>query len=235
MKKTVLITGTSRGLGTALVKEYLQNGWRVFACARSTDNELLRAIKERYGGEVELIEMDVSSTPSVRAAARLVKELTPTLDLIINNAATSDHEGGKVIEEMDVDACLGVYNVNALGALRVTQAFLDYAGKRGLAVIANISSEAGSMTNCHREAGMDYGMSKAALNMASVLTQRRLKAKNIKVLSMHPGWVQTRPAPPKAHFEPEEAAHNLYGTINSFEGVTDGPVFINHDGTEMAY
>ncbi|MDR1538004.1 MAG: SDR family NAD(P)-dependent oxidoreductase [Clostridiales bacterium] len=235
MGKTALISGTSRGLGIALVEIYLRSGWSVFAGARDISGPNLKALKETYKDALTLVEMDISSTESVKAAAKLIKESAPTLNVIINNAATSDREGAKPIEEMDVDACLRVYNVNALGALRVIQAFLDYAGEGGLSVIANISSEAGSMENCHRDSGMDYAMSKAALNMGSVLVQRRLKDKKMKILSIHPGWVQSRPAPPKADFEPLEAALNIYNTINSFDGTVEGPVFINHDGNPMAF
>jgi NAD(P)-dependent dehydrogenase (short-subunit alcohol dehydrogenase family) len=234
MKKTILISGTSRGLGLALVEKYLQEGYIVYAGARNPKKEELLALQNTYGEDLHILSMDINSTESVKAAAVAFAKTSSHLDLIINNAATSDREAALPIEEMNVDNCLPVYNTNCLGALRVTQAFLDV---EGLSVITNISSEAGSMTNCHRDAGMDYGISKAALNMASVLVQRRIKPKGIKVLSMHPGWVQTRPSPPapKADFTSPEAAGKIFLAINRYVGTTDGPVFVDNNGDAMEY
>lgn len=73
-------------------------------------------------------------------------------------------------------------------------------------VIVNISSEAGSIGECWRDREFDYCMSKAALNMQSVLLQKYLKSEGIKVLAIHPGWMRTDMGGAEADISPDTSA-----------------------------
>lgn len=237
--RSAFITGVSReeGLGTALVRQYLGEGYAVFAASRNLTSEHLRTLAEEYPDRLFLVELDVSLADSVRAAADVIREKTGRLDVLISNATSSSAAGNLPIDEgMDVEALPRAYDVNVLGFLRMAQAFLPMMGEGGR--IAAITSEAGSMGGCHRDMNIDYGAAKAALNFCCVTLQRRLGGRGMRVLTIHPGWVQTRPAPPKADLTPGESAAHIFRTIQSpppfcEEGNTG--VFVNYDGTHYPF
>ena len=235
MQKNILITGASRGLGLGLVTAYLEKGARVFACARKQNSSYYAELKTRFGDNLQLVEMDVSCSASVNQAAASIREMTGSLDILINNAGIHAEDSFLPIEEVNVDNCIEVYNVNTLGPLRVTKELLPLLEKGNIKVLANISSEAGSITNCRREKEFDYCMSKAALNMQSVILQNYLKAKGIKVLSIHPGWFRSDMGGPNAHLAVSEAAEGVMNAIENFGGSLDNPVYLDSTGKMIAY
>ncbi|GHU95043.1 short-chain dehydrogenase [Spirochaetia bacterium] len=237
--KTAFITGVSRemGLGTALVRRYLADGWMVFAASRKIEGEHLSALKSQWGEKIEALPLDVTDIKSVQAAGDAIRSKTGVLDVLISNATATNGKGNLAIDEgMDLENMLNAYDVNAVGFLRMVQTFLPLCASQ--AVLAAISSEQGSMGKCHRDSGMDYGMAKAALNAACVTLQRRLGSRGLRVLSIHPGWVQTRPAPPKANLSPDESADYIFKTIASpppFSAEGNTGVFVNYDGTTYPF
>ena len=235
MQKNILITGASRGLGNGLAVKYLEAGFRVFACVRDINSTKLNELKKIYGDHLQVIEMDISETISVEKAAVQIKAMTGSLDIIINNAGIHAEGSFNVLEEINVDDCLEVYNVNTLGALRVAKAFLDLLDKENRGILVNISSESGSMTNCFREKEFDYCMSKTALNMQSVLLQNYLKTRNIKVLAIHPGWFRSDMGGPNAHLAVSEAAEGVVAIIEKTGNDLNAPIFIDHTGNTMSY
>ncbi|HEX2996601.1 MAG TPA: SDR family NAD(P)-dependent oxidoreductase, partial [Anaerolineales bacterium] len=207
--KTAFITGADKGLGFSLVQRLLQEGTRVFAGQYDLGSKLSR-LAGSFPQTFTSISLDVSQTESVRAAARRVAELTPALDLLINNAAVM-LETRTPLPELDLDQ-LPLYttlDVNAFGPLRMVQQFLPLLEKGERKMIVNISSEAGSIANCWRESEFAYSMSKAALNMQSKILQNYLKPRGFKVLAIHPGWLQTDMGGAGATVDPGEAAEGI--------------------------
>lgn len=233
--KTILITGASRGLGYSLSEKYLDSGFCVFSCMRNARTAAYGGLVKKYGESLHILEMDVADTGSVKEAAGKIKETTDHLDIIINNAATFSDDSGKFIDGTDVDKCLEVYNVNALGALRVVKEHLSLLKAGGIRVVANISSDAGSIGGCTRKDGFDYSMSKAALNMGSVILQNHLGEYGVKVLAIHPGWVKTDMGGPNAQIDPYEAAGNIYSVIRESAGRLDGPVYLDYKGKPLGF
>ena len=232
--KSVFITGLSRemGLGVALARNYLANGNRVLGSLRDIEQPHIIAMKEKWGDMFFPIAMDLTNLESVRNAAANVAKIGK-VDILIANATAADMAGNKPIDDgCSTENMLNAYDVNAVGFIRMVQAFLPNFAEG--ATIAAISSEAGSMGRCWRDDHLDYGMAKAALNFACVTLQRRLAPKyGYRVLSIHPGWVQTRPAPPKANLTPEESAEYIINTIKSpppYEETGNKGVFIQYDG-----
>ena len=235
----VFITGVSRdlGLGIALVKQYLAQGDTVYAASRRVDGDHIKELQAQYADKLIVVEMDVCDLESVKAAAEVIKEKTGTLDLLISNATASNKDGNKAIDDgMDTEHMFNAYNVNAIGFLRVVQTFLPLV-KSG-SVLAAITSEQGSMGKCWRDLGMDYGAAKAALNYCCVVLQRRLMHQGLRVLAIHPGWVQTHPAPPKANLTPEESAAYIANTIKNpppFNEDGNTGVYLNYDGAHFPF
>jgi NAD(P)-dependent dehydrogenase (short-subunit alcohol dehydrogenase family) len=239
MIKTAFITGVSRetGLGTALVRCFLSGGWMVFAASRQIQGEHLSALKSKWGEKIGILPLDVTDITSVRTAGEAIRLKAGSLDVLISNARATNSAGNLPIDEgMDLENMLNAYDVDAVGFLRLVQTFLPLCGTN--AVLAAISIEQGSMGRCWRDSGMDNGMAKAALNMACVTLQRRLSPRGLRVLAIHPGWVQTHPAPPKADFTPDESANYIYKTISAPPPYSDKGntgVYINYDGTTYPF
>jgi NAD(P)-dependent dehydrogenase (short-subunit alcohol dehydrogenase family) len=231
----VLITGASRGLGLALTEEFASKGFTVVACARDCAAASLTALQQSYDGRVLPVTLDVVSDESVELAASRVASLVPHVDILINNAAIHAPHSQAALEELNVGVCLEVYNVNTLGPLRVTKAFLGLLEKGQTKNLVNISSEAGSISASRRETEFDYTMSKAALNMQSKTLQNYLKGRGIKVLAVHPGWVRTDMGGARAHFAPKESAGFVISLIERFGGDLNGPIYLNFDGTVLEY
>ena len=115
---------------------------------------------------------------------------------------------------------LSVYNVNALGALRVAQSVLPLLRAGEIKRIINISSEAGSMAARVRRGQRTryaYCASKAALNIQSILLQNHVAEWGIRVHLIEPGWLRTFLASKEkctiAPTEPEESAERLVAFV----------------------
>ena len=146
------------------------------------------ATPQRYlkeGGEALVgIPLDIASDESVRAAAAAFP--FPRLDLLINNAGILGNMEDGPEDELDFDLMLKVLNVNALGTLRVTAAFLPLLMKGAEKTVVNISSEAGSITDCRRTGWFGYCMSKAANNMQGALIHNTLRKAGGRVIQFLP-------------------------------------------------
>lgn len=231
----VLITGASRGLGYALADSYASAGFYVIACARNVDSSALQKLKGTYKDNIYVVAMDVAKTDSVEKAATQIELAVSSIDIVINNAAIHSEDSSLELEKINVDNCLETYNVNALGALRVAKAFISLLDKGYLKVLVNISSEAGSISNCNRGKEFDYCMSKAALNMESKMLQNYLKDRNIKVLAIHPGWIKTEMGGPNADISSSEAAKGIIDITEKYRQGEKELLYIDYTGKPMEF
>jgi NAD(P)-dependent dehydrogenase (short-subunit alcohol dehydrogenase family) len=209
-EKTAFITGADRGLGLALCATLLQKGWRVFAGQYMPDWPELNQLAAQAHGMLSAVPLDVSSRESVQTAARLVGGMTPYVDLVVNNAGilVRTHDRG-IREEQDYAGMHLDFDINALGPLRVVEAFLPLVDKSATRRLCFVSSEAGSIGASNRTAWFGYCMSKAAVNMAIKNLFNELHPQGYTFRVYHPGWMKTYMSGKKnmnAHLEPEEAA-----------------------------
>ncbi len=233
MPQNVLITGTGRpyALGFNLVRRYLEQGDRVLASIRRP-SEALEELQKAYPDRLQILTMDISSTESVNAAAAQAAEWVSKLDLIINNAVTASPDTMKELPDFDLDQVAPAVNVGAVGPLRVLKAFLPLLKKSDIgALVVNISSEAGSIGKCYRTFYIDYGMEKAALNMATMTMHNYFKDDpNINIICIHPGWIRTNPGNTEAPLDPYEHAETLRLLFETRRRDKEGPVFITYTG-----
>jgi NAD(P)-dependent dehydrogenase (short-subunit alcohol dehydrogenase family) len=209
MPKTVLITGADRGLGCALAECFLKENWIVFAGQFMPEWDALEKLKARWGDSLHIVTMDVSEEDSVISAYGEVKAKTSRLDMLVNNAGISGG-AGDVFALGDLSRGPQIFSVNSLGPLRVTNTFLPLLeDPESLKRLCFVSSEAGSVSVCHREEGFVYPMSKTALNMAVKLLFTQLRSRGYSFRLYHPGWVRSYMSGKKSaagKFEPEETA-----------------------------
>lgn len=230
--KKAFITGMGSGLGLHLCRTYLEAGYQVYGCDLAQSAEYLE-LKELYGPRVELYTgIDVQFTPCIVECAKHVGRSTDSIDVLINNAGIFTKNSNLVLEEFDVDDSYRVLNINALGPLRVTKAFLPLVQNSEEKVILNITSEAGSISSHNKKyvSRYDYCMSKCALNMQTAILQRYLKDRGIKLLAIFPGWLKTAMGGPSATVEPSESARHIFGLVQAYKGKPDGDIFMDYLG-----
>ena len=174
---TFLVTGANRGIGYELCRQ-LQAAGHVIAVCRSSSPEL-----DRLKVQVEA-DIDIASDESV---AQLVERLQGvTIDVLINNAGVAQKN---TLDDLDFDSIRQQFEVNALGALRITQALLP--NLRAGAKIVLITSRMGSIADNTSGSSYGYRMSKAALSMAGKSLSIDLQPRQIAVAILHPGMVST--------------------------------------------
>lgn len=233
---TVLITGSNRGIGLALVREFLRQGDQVFATARRPDSaaELQEILKGPEASKLHLQALDVTDPASVDQAARQVEKEVRRLHILINNAAVFPETGDERLEELDLACFEGAFATNVVGVARVTRAFLPLLRKSGEGRIANISSGAGSITDKTDSRYYCYSVSKAALNQLSRAIAAELRPEGIVVAPITPGWVKTAMGGENAELTAEESAASMARTIKKLTLKQSG-LFLDRHGRSGVY
>ncbi|MHC4957393.1 MAG: SDR family oxidoreductase [Planctomycetota bacterium] len=198
MAQTVVITGTNRGLGAEFVKRLEARGDRVIPLARPA--------------------IDVRDLHHIAARAR---DAGP-VDVLINNAGRQYRASG--LEQLDFNELRDVYDVNALGPLRVLRAFLDNlrAGQRRLVV--QITSRMGCFGEYDGPSMPGYRASKAALNMYHRCVADELGPEGFTCVALHPGWVRTDIGGAEATLGVEESVDALMPLIDGFTPDDNGAI-----------
>lgn len=199
---TYLITGANRGIGYEYCRQLQARGDTVIAVCRTASEEL-----QQLGVQLEE-GIDITSDASV---ADLRTRLGDTaIDVLINNAGIIKRV---TLENLDFDSIRQQFEVNALGALRVTHALLPNL-KAGSKIVL-MTSRMGSIADNTSGSSYGYRMSKVALSMAGKSLAHDLKGRGIAVAILHPGLVQTRMTNFTAGgITPEESVKGLLARID---------------------
>jgi NAD(P)-dependent dehydrogenase (short-subunit alcohol dehydrogenase family) len=209
MSKTILITGANRGIGLALTEIYLQRGDKVIAVCRETTDELSKT------GATIIENIDVTDAANVKTLQQALQG--KSIDILINNAGIFKNE---TLEAMDFDNVAEQLSINAIAPLRITTALLDNlpAGSK----IGLITSRMGSIADNSSGGYYGYRMSKAALNAAGKSLANDLKARDISVAILHPGFVSTRMVGFNGEVTPEHSAQGLVARLDALNIATTG-------------
>lgn len=229
--KNIAITGAAGGLGRALTRQYLDMGWTIWAYDVK-GNAHTDAFLAEAPGHYHFAPLDITDGAAVAGAAEALEREIHGLDVLVNAAGILTKNGEKQLEDFDIEDALRVFDINALGPLRVTKAMLPLIKRGGVRVLVNISLETGSMqTNNNYTRRYDYCMSKAAVNMQSVILQRAVRDDDIKVLAIHPGWMQTEMGGPRATTPPVETAAGIAALVEKYAHNLDSPIYMDYNGT----
>lgn len=146
MRKHVLITGCTRGLGLAMARSFAARGWRVSGCGTKGDAVERLAGELDGGGEGHLIrKCDVTSPDGVAAMAAEIISKAGVPDLLLNNAAVINRNAP--LWEVTPEDFSRVMDVNLKGIHLVLRAFLPAMIARGSGVVVNFSSGWGRSTS----------------------------------------------------------------------------------------
>ncbi len=224
-----LITGANKGLGRETARRLLGEGHTVYIGARSA--ELGQATASELGGR--FVALDVTDDASVAVAMAVIDEREGHLDVLVNNAGIS------TFGDITGPLALQVFDTNAVGVVRVTQAALPLLERSENPVVVNVSSALGSfwaVTNPERRQfhfpSVIYGASKAAVSMLTVQYAKALP--HIKVNAVEPGFTATELTPMSGAGQPVEAGAEIIVRMATIG--PDGPTgtFHENDG-ELAW
>ena len=209
MPKTVVITGSNRGIGLSFAKYYKARGWQVYALCRKSSEEL-----NDLGLHV-LEGIDVSDDGLEKKLRATFADVT--IDLLINNSGILRNEK---LGDLDFSSMRQQFETNALGPLRVTQALQSHIVKGGK--VALITSRMGSIADNTSGGRYGYRMSKAALNIAGVSLAHDLSSQEIAVAILHPGLVATDMIGGHGDITPDQAAERLAARIDELNRESSG-------------
>ena len=188
MKHTVLVTGSSRGIGAGIARRFAQEGHRVAIHYHERENAA-RALYDELasaGCSVMLVRGDITSEPEVKAIIAQVNERFGFIDVLINNA------GIALPTQLVTDTTLAdwerVFSVNTTGMFLVTNAALPAMVSQKRGAIVNISSMWG-VTGGSCEVA--YSASKAAIIGYTKALAKEVAPSGIRVNCIAPGFVLT--------------------------------------------
>ena len=188
MRKTVLITGGSRGIGKATSIEFAKNNYNIVINYLSNDleaNKLKRYLIDNYDIEVMLCKCDVSNENEVKNMVNNIIDIYKKIDVLINNAGIAIDT---TFNDKNIKNFKKILDINLIGPFIVSREVSKYMLNQKNGAIINVSSTNGLET--YYEYSLDYDASKAGLislthNLSNYL------APYIRVNAVAPGWVNT--------------------------------------------
>jgi uncharacterized oxidoreductase len=180
---TILITGSTSGIGLGLALRFHQAGNKVIVAGRR--KALLQQITTDHPG-IEAIELDVADAKSIVHASELVAERYPDLNVVINNAGIMLSEN--VLEADSLKAAEESVAINLLGTIRMTYAFLPQLARKNNSLIINVSS---ALAFVPFPIAMTYSATKAAVHSFTEGLRVQLADTSVRVIELAPPGVRT--------------------------------------------
>ena len=181
MTRTAVVTGASSGIGAASARALAADGFHVVCAARRADR--IEALADEIGGRA--VVCDVTDADSVAGLAAAVGDLGG-LDVLLNNAGGAFDQVD--VESADLEVWAGMFDLNVLGVVRVTQALLPALREGGGGLVINLGSTAGRITY---EGGGGYTAAKHALRAVTQTMRLELVAEPLRITEIAPGMVRT--------------------------------------------
>ncbi len=175
--KTALVTGASSGIGEAIARSLIADGYRVFAGARRTERMAALA-----AAGATLLALDVTDDASMVAA---IAAVGGPIDVLVNNAGYGSYGS---LEEVPLEEGRRQFEVNVFGLARLTQLALPAMRARKSGTIVNISSMGGKI---YEPFGSWYHATKFAVEGMSDSLRLELASHGIRVIIIEPGGIRT--------------------------------------------
>lgn len=228
--KRALVTGGNKGIGFAIIQGLLAAGFDVILAARS-HSKAKAASEKLQSSKIRCVELDVSNDDSIDLAAKTLAQEIDSLDVLINNAGIYPDRSVNILT-VSRELLNQTMNVNAFGAVRVTQAFLPLLMKSSKARVINTSSGYGQLSGLSVDAP-SYSLSKLTLNGVTITLAKALQTKGIVVNALDPGWVKTDMGGGGAPRTPEQGADTAIWLATEAPLNLSGKLF--HERREVSY
>jgi len=229
-----LVNGASRGLGKALVKTFLDDGYTVFAGALKNEMHLLNNLAN---ANLHVMEMDTTCENDVRRAATFVARHTPSISAVVNCAGILHGSADNKDNPLDIDMELMAksMDVNVYGSMLVAKHFMPLlrpSAENISPTLINITSEAGCIigaAGCYDP----YSISKTTMNIVSDKMKLILGGHGIRVFAVHPGRMKTDMSGGNGDITPETSARCIADIIQNKRHVNEKDAFIDYTGQAM--
>ncbi len=213
MKKIVLITGATSGIGEACARKFAQNGDKVILTGRNTTRlEAIAAELKAQGAEVLTLQFDVRNREAAKAAVEGLPADWRAIDVLVNNAGLA--LGLEPEYEGDYDDWDGMIDTNIKGLLTMTRLVVPGMVERNSGHIINVGSVAGDAAYA---GGNVYCATKAAVKALSDGLRIDVANTAIRVTNLKPGLVETNFSNVRFHGDTDRAA-KLYQGIKPLTG-----------------
>ena len=187
-KKTVLVTGSSIGLGSSIIKKFASNNYNVIINYNTHKNEaekLKEEVEKKYNIECLIIKCDITKEQEVKEMFDIIINKFNKLDVLVNNAAIAIDT---TFEDKTKENFMKVLDTNVVSLFYLTRIFADEMYKQKKGKIINISSS--NAIDSYYEYSLDYDASKAALiNLTHNLANHYSPYINVNCIC--PGWINT--------------------------------------------
>lgn len=234
---TVLITGSNRGIGLELARQYTEAGWEVIATCRTPSRaDALNAMAAKHDN-LSVMELDVTDAGEIAALKAALGD--KPIDVLLHNAGILGDIEQQAFGNVDYDTYAQVQAVNVFAPIALSEALVDNVAASEQKKIVGMTSGLGSMTFTAR-AGRFYAyrISKAGLNMAMRAMRADLKPRGIAVGLVAPGMVDTELLWASGYKGPalsvEESVDGLMKIIDAVSLEDDG-LAVNYDGQAMPW
>ncbi|XP_060110151.1 C-signal-like [Heteronotia binoei] len=249
---SVLLTGSSRGIGLEMVRQLLEMTdppKHIFATCRNPagpQGKALRDLADKHS-RIHVVQLEVEDQTSVKASVAVVESLLNGrgLNVLINNAGVNSYGS---LETVQPEEMLSVFNTNVVGPILVVKECLPLLKKaaretaaEGMscqkAAIINITSKLGSIERGFEvmlDPMLAYRASKAALNMITVCMAKELKGDGILCTTIHPGWVKTDMGTEKAPLAVECSVQGILQVLANVSSSETG-AFLDWEGKRLPW
>lgn len=232
MEKNFFITGATRGIGLELTRQLLTQKHQVIATGRSPEKSSeLKSLQKDFPNTLTVMSLDVSDKKSINELTKKLNK-TAAIDCLVNNAGIFESGDDQILEKVNPESVLKTFVTNVMGPLQVTQVLLPLLKKSKSPIVANITSQMGSIEDNKMGRYYGYRMSKTALNMFA--KSLSVDYSNIITLSLHPGWVKTDMGGTQAPTLPSESAAGLIKVIIGAKSKDSGK-FLTFEGKELPW
>lgn len=230
--KVAVVTGASSGIGHAIVEQFVADGAKVFAFARSAG--VLKALEAAHPGQVIAIDGDVTRQEDLKRLVETVLKNTDAIDVLVPNAGIA-----RVVsfEDSTADAFSEQFSVNLYGAAETARLFVPHIRKGG-----SIQFITTFLTQVGFPGLAIYSASKAALKSLSQTLAAELAPKGIRVNSIAPGPIATPlwgavglPADTLAAVAEKINARLMQGKFGEPEDIAETSVFLASDAAKNIY
>ncbi|MFY0627581.1 MAG: SDR family oxidoreductase [Reichenbachiella sp.] len=230
--KKVIITGSNRGLGLGWTKYYLKAGYFVMATCRKPEKATdLIELVEKYGDQLQIEQLDVTSETSFDALSKKLKSEGQIFDIAISNAAVAV---GEQFGEWTLENFEFILRVNIIGTALFDQMIKPFLIKGSKLI--QVSSGMGSIQyNVNPKGPLDaYAISKAGVNMLTKRISARFEEEGIIVVAINPGWVKTEMGGKDAPETVEFSIQKMASTVENLTMENSGG-FYNKDGEVLKW